>query len=72
MVLRVESGTGHVVARGRHGVLREEAFAYAFLLSQNLPHPFSGRRRPPDAGVEVIRLRGHPVAWVLEVGSESW
>jgi oligopeptidase B len=34
LLLKVESGTGHVGPSGRYDALREKAFAYAFLLSQ--------------------------------------
>jgi oligopeptidase B len=37
LLLRVDSGTGHVGAEGRYDALRQKAFAYAFLLSQICP-----------------------------------
>jgi oligopeptidase B len=34
LLLKVDSGTGHVGSEGRYDALRERAFSYAFLLSQ--------------------------------------
>jgi oligopeptidase B len=34
LLLKVDSGTGHVGSEGRYDALREKAFSYAFLLSQ--------------------------------------